>query len=444
MLDGGRKAMVRFDARPSVPYVLPVASFELVTGTGGVAVPAAGPPATTVPEAHTPPVDGADFQVLEALRLGVVPTRGLTSLTVGRHEERARVDATLDRGSGMVLLSGGYGSGKTHMIELAEAEACARGFLVARATFDPVEVPPSHPLRIYGALMRGLVYPEGPGRGLRPLMERLGASDAHLVGDRAHRWLSPALHAVHHGSPELAESTLEFIAGQVPEDHAELHRQLRRCGFRGPKMLALPDYRTFGQVMAHLLGGIAAWSRDAGWKGLVVLLDEAEYLDRLGASSRRMAENVLRYLAMGSLDRTALAFDPEEVYRGGQTVHRKIRPRFVEDQPLVVLCAFTPNPDVDAVLDEIIADRSVRVELDPIRPSLLPVLAEKVFGLVKGVHPELEADPLHREVMTRALAQAFADGTVSSTRQAARMVVEFWDLYRVDPLRALIAVGAAS
>lgn len=437
VLDGGRKLLVRFDARPAVPMVIAASQLQLEGGAVAVPAPATPPPP---PSLHD---EAPDRQTLEALRLGVVPVRGLSRLTVGRHEEQARIAGLLGRGHGMLVVSGGYGTGKTHLIELAEEAAHAGGWLVARATFDPVEVPPSHPLRLYAALMHDLRHPGGAARGLRPLLERLPCDAAHLTGERSHRWLSSALYAVHHAPEDLAEDVLDFVSGQARADHRELSRQLHRLGFRGERMLGLPDYRTFGQIMAHLLGGVAAWARDAGHAGLAVLLDEAEYLDRLGATSREMAENVLRYLAIAAVPREGLAFVPDGLYRGGQEAHREVRPRYAEDQPLAVLCAFTPSAEVDAVLDRTLADPAARIGLDPVRPSLLPVLSEKVYDLVKAVHPRLDPAPEHRQRITRALDQAFRTGQVHTTRQAARLVVEFWDLYRRDPARALRALHGA-
>jgi len=441
LVSGGRKCLVRFDRSPMVPHVVPLAALELEEPSETVGAPVEivlpEPPAEALP-AETPVKGSISPQVLEALRLGVVPSTGISALTVGRHEELARLEGLLDRRRGLLVVSGGYGAGKSHLIEMAEAEARERRFLVARCTFDPVEVPPSHPLRMLAALMRAMVYPDGPGSGLRPLLERLDADESHLSGDRAHRWLSAALFAVHR-APEFAEETLGFVEGRLRTDHVGLWRALRRAGYQGPKLLGLPDYRTFGQIMAHILGGVSVWARDAGWAGLAVLMDEAEYVDRLDRASRDMAENVIRHLALATLSEEELKFSPDEVYRGGQGVHRAISPCFEVDQPLVAVCAFTPNPEVEQVLARTV-ERSCTMDLEPIRPSLLPVLADKVYGLVKMVHPRLDPLPEHRRRVQDVLGYAFESGQVETTRQAARLVVEFWDLYRVDPRRALAAL----
>ena len=48
-------------------------------------------------------------QSLEALRLGVVPRRGLARLTVGREAESRRVRALTDDGCGLLVVSGHNG-----------------------------------------------------------------------------------------------------------------------------------------------------------------------------------------------------------------------------------------------------------------------------------------------------------------------------------------------
>lgn len=380
-------------------------------------------------------------QALEALRLGVVPPQGLSRLTVGRDVEQRRLRTLAEDARGMVVLSGGYGAGKTHLVELAEAEALAANMLVARATFDPEEVPPSHPLRVYAALMTGLRYPEGTGRGLAPLLDRLAGSKAHAEpnGASAHRWFTPALWAhARYGGGRLAADLLEWAEGapQIGDSHSV---RMYAAGWTGRRPLALPDYRTFGQIMAYLLGGIAAWAKDAGWRGLLVLLDEAEYFDHLDTTARGMAENVLRYLAIGALPDADLPFDPTRVYRGGQAVHQGVPARFREDQPLAVMCAFTPNPRIDAALPGIVKSHAV-LHLEPVHPSAFPRLADNVLQMVREAHPDLGPSASHQERVKKALAEAWEDGRVANTRQAARMLVEHWDLYRFEPARALRAL----
>ncbi|MFZ5479357.1 MAG: BREX system ATP-binding domain-containing protein [Myxococcota bacterium] len=431
VVEGGRRWSVVFDARPRVPYRLSPRDLR---------APAPPPPLRPLPTPDVAAVPRAR-QCLEALRMGVVPAWGLDRLTVGRDTELASIEALLAARSGMRVLCGGYGTGKTHLVEVAEARARASHWLVARASFDAVEVPPSHPIRLYRELAASLSYPDDPRRGLLPLLDRLLDSRAHLPGgSRAHGWLTPALWArAHVEDASLLEDTVAWAAGEAVWME-ELRRGLARAGLDGAPMLALPDYRTFGQLMAHLLGGIAAWAKDAGYAGLLVLLDEAEYLDRLGAASQEMAQNVLKFLAVGAMPRASLAFDPEKVYRGGHDVHRRVPTRFAEDQPLAVLCAFTPHPGIERVLGGISRTPEWWLPLEPVRRGRLGDLADRVLEIAREVYPALDPRPEDREALRRALLTAWDGGQVENTRDAARMAVEYWDLYRASRERAARAL----
>ena len=441
IVDGGRRWVVNFDAHVRVPYDLPPSAFVDGPPTGrAVAVVAPRSRPAQVKAVSSASLD--QWQALEALRMGVVPSHGLEQLTVGRKAELQAIGRLAASARGLALFVGGYGSGKSHLIEVADARARAEGMVVARATFDPIEVPPSHPMRLYGELAAGLEYPDVAGRGLRPLLEKLVASPKHVRpdGDRAHPWLTPALWSLVHADADLADDVIAFVEGH-PVDIMELRDRLRRAGWRGDGPLALPDYRTFGQVMANLLGGIAAWAADAGYKGLLVSLNEAEYFDALGSTSREMAENVLRYLAIASLPTEALGFDPDEVYRGGHAVHRNVPAVFVEDQPLAVLCAFTPHLGVDAVIQRILEDADAHIHaLEEIPPAVLVLLADRVLDLVRAVHPVVAPTKADLKLAWTLVVNGLNNGSITSTRDAARAVVEFWDLFRVDPARARAAV----
>jgi hypothetical protein len=434
ILDGGRRWLVSFDSNPSLPRTVPCNDL------------AQARPRIDLPKVQWNAPSASIRQALEALRLGVVPAHGLEALTVGRDKEAKLIHDLLSSSQGLLLLSGGYGSGKTHLIELAEAAALASNTLVARVTFDPEETPPSHPMRIYRVLASELKYPGGSARGLLPLLEKLADSRDHTSPDgrRFHRYLSPAAWTLTHADDVLVEDVIAYVEGQLQVSfiNSDLTSDLRRHGWRGPSLLSLHDYRTFGQIMANLLGAIATWSRDAGYRGLLVLCDEAEYLDQLEATSREMATRVLKYLAMATLPQSELAFDPTLVERGGQPVHRDIPTRFAQDQPLSAICAFTPYPEIQAVLGAIVSNSERLVSFDPVPLAALYALADRILAFYIEAYPELQPSIHHRQMITSRLAGAFRRGETEVMRQATKMVVEFWDLYRCDPDRALRALGS--
>ncbi len=451
VLAGGRRVLVKLD-EDDLPRVFSVDSLAVsAPATAPAPAPRSAPPAAL---AHA-----TARQALEALRLGVVPAAGLRELTVGREAELARIDRLLaGDGTGMLTIEGHYGCGKSHLIALAGAAAARAGWVVARASFDPAEVPPSHPLRIDRALMRGLQVPGAPVRGLTPLLDAaLDREDLppHRFLD-AGRFVRGLLREGPQGATDDAEAAarallhddvMDLVHGRAAGAAGPLAERLVRAGHTGPRLLGLPDYRTFGQILAHLLTGIGAWSQALGHRGLLVLLDEAEVLHRLGPTAHGLAQNVLRHLAVAALPDTALAFDAAALPRGGHAVHRGLAPRATGVPALALIAAFTPDPDVDAAVRGILGDAGPRasgprIALRPVRGSELPALAQRVLALVEAAHPTLSATatPEDRRRAGSLLARAFASGSVDSARQAARLVVAFWDLYRVDPVRARAAL----
>ena len=103
-------------------------------------------------------------QTLEALRVGIVPVQDAETLTIGLEAERVTLNRAFERSSersGDVLaVIGDYGFGKSHFIELAALRGLRDNFIIASASLDLVEVPPSKAHKIYETLVTSLRYPD--------------------------------------------------------------------------------------------------------------------------------------------------------------------------------------------------------------------------------------------------------------------------------------------
>lgn len=454
VLDGGRQVRVEFERLPGVPYTLPATQLEPPTKRPPAPTPERAPAAkrkvprrrpdrrtateSPPPRSSRPPPEAATRQLVEALRMGVVPPTQLDRYTVGRDREIDRLRTLIAGNRGLKVIEGHYGTGKSHLIELAAADARAAGFLTSRVAFDPVEVPPSNPLRIYREVVTNLrAPPDGVAGGLTPLLSRLLLSRAHRQPATAsfHRYLSPALFALAEGTPESWELSKSFVEGAGGSSAAEVRRALRLAGWRGPQMLALPDYRTFGQVFLYLVGGIATWARDAGWSGLALFFDEAEALDTLGRTSRELAETVLRYFAAATLPEGELPFDVNRLYRGGQKVHRGLPHLFAADQPLIACFAFTPLPEVSSAVRAAGLDRQQVIELEPLPRSAMIELVRKLIAIYGELHPEAATGPELGAPLLEHVDRALRLGLLDSTRGVARLTVEYLDIARHRPER---------
>jgi hypothetical protein len=378
--------------------------------------------------------DADAWQSIEALRLGVVPLSLAEAYTVGREAEVASLRHLLEQRQGMRILFGDYGHGKTHLLDLLEQLARQEGFVTARGTLDPAEVPPSHPLRLYRALMSGMRCPDAPDASPLPILDRLAQSREHLEpsGGRHSRFLTPAL-AGRARSSELFPQLLEYVHGH-DVDLDDLNRRMGWYGIPSRPLLKLSDFRTFGRVYAHLVGTWATWCKDAGYKGLVVLLDEVERVSALDAEHHRLAEQVLRHYAAVALAPQHLAFDPESrdaMYRGGQRVHQELPLRFVPDQPLAVVMALTPAPEVESLVQRMIAAKGVRIDLPVLERRLHGALVDRVANRYRAAYPDFalrEADV--RRLREQVLAAHPDDD--ASPRRIVRAAVFLLDGLRLE------------
>ncbi len=371
-------------------------------------------------------------QTLEALRLGVVPRDHVLDYTVGREKELAALSSFLSRERGLRLVWGDYGSGKTHLLDILEGLALKEGFLTSRIVLDPQEIPPSHPKRLFKAFLRSLRYPGQVATGWTPLFSRLTSSRDHLEPDGPYfsRYLSPVLFALASGDKEAREWASDYIEG-YPMDTLDFLYVLKKAGWRGPRTLSLPDYRTFGRVYTHILGALATWASTAGFKGLLLLLDEMEYVDSLDLTHRRLTWEVLGHFAAATLPRKRLAFDPADLYKGGNEVHRRFPIRFKEDQPLSVVLAFTPLEEISLLVSAILRDPSRNsIYLESLGKESHLRLIKNVIEIYRRGYPGYS--PSRREIreMAHSISKVLDQEEVSP-REIVRTVVLALDARRL-------------
>jgi len=459
---GRRWAWVVFDASPHLPGRVRGSELEPEgqagdEGAGPPVIAAASPPAWR-PKRRAPTPDPSPRQepgsaaatdprsraliLLEALRLGAVPRGEVGSYTVGREHELAAVGSCLDPDPGpggrLRVVVGDYGTGKTHMLECARDAALARNHAVAVATLDSREATPARPRRVYRALIRGLALPDGSGGGgLGPLFDRL-RSRGHvpLPSSRqgAHRYLDPALlyHAGLAGEPALQELLLEWIDGEPGERSEQLNKLLRRR-VPGPRLLALPDFRTFGSIYAYLLGGVACLCREAGYEGLCVLLDEAEFYAALRAEDRAFAETVFACWALACLQPGQALRSEGDIRKGGQAVHRAVPLRHCADQPLSCVFFLTPDPAGLEALGRWVDLERHQVEIAALQPRHYRELYERIYSIYRRAHPDLALGDEVSGPMGELLHAALACGALPNPRSSLKLVVELLDIVRLAP-----------
>jgi hypothetical protein len=258
-------------------------------------------------------------EVIDALRRGTVPRNGLDVLAVGLDRLVPAVDAELstveDGGSVFKAVRGEYGAGKTFFARWLAERAKRRGLAAAEVQISETETPLHRLETLYRRITENLTTEEFTPSALRPVLDNwmftleedvlasggVAESDAagldKAVSELIERRLggiarsaptfAAALRgyrgAVAAGDVTTAEGLAAWLGGQ-PHVAASVRRV---AGVKGE----LDHFGAFG-----FLQGLLTVLRDCGHRGLLVVLDEVETLQRMRSDARDKALNALRQL----------------------------------------------------------------------------------------------------------------------------------------------------
>jgi len=232
-------------------------------------------------------------RAVEALRCGVPSRDAVAALGSGQSHLEDRFLALLDGagtlrrgGARGLLLGGGFGSGKSHVLEHLAHLGLDRDFAVSRVTVSK-ETPLYDPGKVLRAAVQSAILPSGAldavaeaAAGLDPESPAYGellswaAGSGSPVDERFALTLS-LLPAIQGSDGAFAEAIVRFWSGD-PIGVAELRRRARGAGRGRPLLSPVPAgelARQRFQFLSHLFVA-------AGCQGWVVLFDEVELIGR--------------------------------------------------------------------------------------------------------------------------------------------------------------------
>ena len=254
--------------------------------------------------------------IVQALRAGVVPKRGLRHIQVGRAREIEELVKDMDRiadgGSAIRFIIGEYGSGKTFFMNLIRLVALEKGLVVMFADLAPdrrIHATGGQARGLYAEMARNLATRTKPdGGALANVVERFVSQAQHdaEANDRA------TADIIRQRLAHFEELTGGFDFAQVIRRYWEGHEtgdeELKSAAIRwlrgefstrtdARKALGVRTIVDDASVYDHLKL-MAAFVCEAGYKGLLVGLDEMVNLYKLTSSQARNAnyEQILRIL----------------------------------------------------------------------------------------------------------------------------------------------------
>ncbi|MGH9069108.1 MAG: BREX system ATP-binding domain-containing protein [Acidimicrobiales bacterium] len=219
-------------------------------------------------------------ELLDALR--AVGDRG----SGHRPGERGAGERSDDKSVGGMLIGGGFGSGKSHVLEHLAHVALSRRFMVSKVVVSK-ETPLHDPTKIFRSAIEEAKVPGRPGSAIDELavgMQVDGPEYADL-----YRWVhqdeSPVdarfaatlfLYEYGQGDEELRDRIVRWWAGD-PMPLSDLRRRLKETGAAATYRLAGAKERDLSVQRFRFVSRLA---RAAGLAGWVVLLDEVELIGR--------------------------------------------------------------------------------------------------------------------------------------------------------------------
>ncbi|MFI9462626.1 BREX system ATP-binding protein BrxD [Streptomyces xiamenensis] len=253
--------------------------------------------------------------VIDALRRGAVPEKGLDLLATGLGQFEAALDAELDAvasgASVFKAVRGEYGSGKTFFTRWLGERAKRRNFAVAEIQISETETPLHKLETVYRRLTERLATSGFAPSALRPVVDAwfytleedaltAGAPEEELPQE-VERLLTARLAEVSRHAPSFATALRGYRSALSTGDEATAAAVLawlggqphvaaaarRSAGVRG-------DLDHFGAL--GFVQGLLTVLRDSGHAGLLIVLDEVETLQRVRSDARDKALNALRQL----------------------------------------------------------------------------------------------------------------------------------------------------
>lgn len=255
--------------------------------------------------------------ILDALRRGTVPHKGLGELAVGLDHFRSTIDEQLDKVAGgaseFKAIRGDYGCGKTFFSRWIQERAKARNFAVSEVQISETETPLHKLETVYRRLIERLSIPSADRGAFREivdgwffaleeeLIESKGfdASDEKAVAEQTLQLMETRLHEVSKHNTQFASVLRAYRNTLQTGDLAVSDGLIAWLGGQpnvaaGVKRAANVKGDVDHFAALSFLQGLLRVLKDSSYAGLVLVLDEVETLQRMRSDVREKALNALR------------------------------------------------------------------------------------------------------------------------------------------------------
>ncbi len=258
-------------------------------------------------------------EIIDALRIGAVPRRGLELFAAGLERFERAIDEELEgvaAGNGKFkAVRGEYGNGKTFFSRWLEQRARQKGFATTLVQISETETPLYRMETVYRRGVEQLQTEEWSDGAFRSLIDRwFFALEEEILGTGK---IDPnSAESIAKAVGDLLEQRLATVSATQPQFAAAL-RRAHTARVRGEHAFAegliawLMGQPNIGQDITRSAGlkgeidhfgaggfirGLLEVLKQTGRKGLVLVLDEVETIQRVRTDAREKSLNALRVL----------------------------------------------------------------------------------------------------------------------------------------------------
>ncbi|MCX5944154.1 MAG: BREX system ATP-binding protein BrxD [Cyanobacteria bacterium] len=258
--------------------------------------------------------------VFESLRKGLVPERGIETFAVGIEKQRGELHRQLELAGGgegtIKFLRGGYGCGKTFMARLALLDAQERGFATSFVVVSDNDLKFHRFDDVYRKVMTELGTSSCPRGALSDILDRWIArvEDALIAAGED----EAATNFDEKVQQRLEADLASLTGGQAPQDFIRVIQTIFRlkqegevseagaliswlCGSGNVAAASKKVAGIKGDIGSRdaldYLRGVLEIVKAAGYKGLLIVIDEAETILRMRSDSRHKSLNGIRQIA---------------------------------------------------------------------------------------------------------------------------------------------------
>lgn len=256
-------------------------------------------------------------RAVEALRAGVPNRDAVAALGSSQRQIEAgfaqRLEAvaalpqsgTSPRG---LLVAGGFGTGKSHLLEHLRHVGLDRGFVVSQIVVSK-ETPLHDPSKVFRAAIERASVPGRQGPAMSEIAATLRPGPAH---EELYRWTRltesglnhrfaasvSLFDKLRHGDPEFVDMIVRFWSGD-PLRVSDLRRRLREIGEDAMFTLTTAPERELSLQRFRFMPRLV---KAAGYAGWVLLVDEVELIGRYSPMQRAKSYAEVERLMAGPDD----------------------------------------------------------------------------------------------------------------------------------------------